>query len=201
MIGNHCLEVGRSHLMHKLGFKSERGYYSRILPHKWKLIVLDTTEMSGHSGFPEDSWQCQEAREFQEKFGDQEQMSSWNGGITIEQMRWLSLELEIAERHGERVIVASHHQVSKGAARATHLAWNHEGIRRVLLDSPAFCIALAGHDHIGGYVASPCGRHFITLEALLEAPEDSNAFGILRVFDDRLEIIGRGTVTDRVMRI
>jgi len=28
-------------------------YYSRELPSKWRLIVLDTTEMSGHSQYPQ----------------------------------------------------------------------------------------------------------------------------------------------------
>lgn len=41
-----------------------------VLPHRlacslgsgWRLIVLDTTEMSGHSGYPPDSEQCREAQ-------------------------------------------------------------------------------------------------------------------------------------------
>lgn len=35
--------------------KMPGSYYSRELPGKWRLLVLDTTEMSGHSQYPEAS--------------------------------------------------------------------------------------------------------------------------------------------------
>ena len=202
VIGNHCLEAGRSFLMQKLGFSSESAYYSIALPHRWKLIVLDTTEMSGHSGLPEDSWQCQEARTFQEMFKDQIQMSSWNGGITNRQMHWLKEQLNASKEAGEKVIIASHHQIAKGGARETHLAWNHKDIYDVVTGLDNFHLALAGHDHVGGYISSSSGtQHFITVEALLESPQESNAYGILRFFNDRIELVGEGTVTSRVMKI
>ena len=53
VIGNHCLTVPRNRLMDELNMPSS--YYSRELPGKWRLIVLDTTEMSGHSQYPEAS--------------------------------------------------------------------------------------------------------------------------------------------------
>lgn len=87
-----------------------------------------------------------------------------------------------------------------GAARATHLAWNHNEILEALLASPAVKLALAGHDHEGGY-ACVGGKHFITLEALLEAPADSNAWGVLHVHPDRLVVEGRGTVTSRELAL
>ena len=36
--------------------KMPGSYYAKELPGKWQLIVLDTTEMSGHSGMPEVSF-------------------------------------------------------------------------------------------------------------------------------------------------
>ena len=65
---------------------------------------------------------------------------------------------------------------------------------QVLLGSPAFRLALAGHDHLGGYALID-GRHFVTLEALLEAPH--NAYAVVNAFPDRLTIVGSGTVTSR----
>ena len=53
VIGNHCLTVPRKRLMDEL--KMPSSYYSRELPGKWRLIVLDTTEMSGHSQYSEAS--------------------------------------------------------------------------------------------------------------------------------------------------
>lgn len=54
-----------------------------------------------------------------------------------------------------------------GAARPTHMAWNCRELQGVLLGSPAFAVFFCGHDHMGGY-AEINGRHFITLEAMLE---------------------------------
>lgn len=58
-------------------------------------------------------------------------MSSWNGGITQRQLRWLRQELAAAEAAGERVLVASHHQLGQGGARATHMAWNWRKVQEV----------------------------------------------------------------------
>lgn len=62
---------------------------------------------------------------------DDPQMSSWNGGITQRQLRWLQHELAAADVAGERVLVASHHQLGHGAARATHMAWNWREVQQV----------------------------------------------------------------------
>ena len=62
---------------------------------------------------------------------DWPQMSSWNGGITRQQLEWLRGELAAAEAAGERVVVASHHQLGEGAARATHMAWNWREVQQV----------------------------------------------------------------------
>ena len=50
VLGNHCLTVPRQKMLHDLHMP--HSYYSRQLPCQWRLIALDTTELSGHSGFP-----------------------------------------------------------------------------------------------------------------------------------------------------
>ncbi len=67
---------------------------------------------------------------------------------------------------------------------------------QVLLASPALRLALAGHDHVGGYACID-GRHFVTVEALLEAPVDGNAYAMIHVHGDRIRIEGSGSVTSR----
>ncbi|GAB4817700.1 hypothetical protein N2152v2_004746 [Parachlorella kessleri] len=198
VLGNHCLSVPRQTVLRRLGIP-QSCYYSLPLPHSWRLVVLDTTEMSGHSGYPEGSKQQREAQAFLAAHPMSKadpQMSSWNGGVTRRQLAWLGDTVRQAEEAKERVIVASHHQVAPGAARATHLAWNYKDILQVLLSSPAVKLALAGHDHLGGYTNID-GKHFVTLEAMLEAPSGSNAYGVVQVLEDRVVIEGRGTVTSR----
>jgi len=182
----------------------EPGYSSVHLPHQWRLLGLDTTEMSGHADYPEGSWQWEEARKFEKArpMSDANpQMSSWNGGVSKRQLAWLQAELREAEASNQRVIVAAHHQFGLGAARSTHMAWNHEEIRAACLSSPSFRIALAGHDHIGGFASAGQVQHFVTLEAVLEAPTGSNAYGTLSVFPDRVEIRGEGVLSSRTLAV
>lgn len=76
----------------------------------------------------------------------------------------------------------------------------HAARMQVLLASPAFRIALAGHDHIGGYACIE-GRHFVTVDGLLEAKPDSNAFAALHVYSSRAVVAGFGTVQSRELAV
>ena len=60
VVGNHCLSVPRAALLSRLRLPAS--YYAAPLAPGWRLIVLDTTEMSGHSGYPPDSEQASAAR-------------------------------------------------------------------------------------------------------------------------------------------
>jgi hypothetical protein len=138
-------------------------------------------------------------------------------------MQWLASELRDAEKNGERVIVASHVPLSRTAARPGMAAWNCDEVSALLEASPAVALCVAGHDHPGRYgrtlvPASDAARrdgssekkvgggestysyktfgrvHYVTLEAMLEAPEDGNAFAALEVYDHEV-IVNAGGVT------
>lgn len=98
------------------------------------------------------------------------------------------------------MIVAAHHQVGQGAVRPTHAAWNSRDIQAALLGSPAFRLFLAGHDHMGGYACID-GRHFVTLEALVEAPQGGNSYAVVEVRPHEIRIAGAGTVTSRSLAV
>lgn len=53
-----------------------------------------------------------------------------------------------------------------------------------------------GHYHPGGYHCES-GKHFVTVEAILEAPQSEVAHAIVHVFEDRISIQGFGRVTSR----
>lgn len=50
VLGNHCLAIPRDRMLKDLHMPYS--YYSKQLPCAWKLIALDTTELSGHSQYP-----------------------------------------------------------------------------------------------------------------------------------------------------
>lgn len=205
VVGNHCLAVPREALLARLGIPAP-GYYTVPLPHAWRLVVLDTTELSAHSGHPAGSPEAEEAAAYwgAHPLSEAEpQMVAWNGGATRRQLAWLASTLQAAEAAGERVVVASHHPVggsAAGSARATHLAWNWREVEALLAASPAVRLALAGHDHVGGYGSLGGGTHFVTVQAILEAPsEEASAWAVLEVCADRIELRGGGSVPSRTL--
>ena len=124
-------------------------------------------------------------------------MQRYTGGLGSEQMRWLIRELEAARSSRRRLIVASHHCLARGACRETHRSWNGDEVATLLEDSGVVVLALAGHDHIGGF-AMRGGVAYVTVEAMLEAPAAGNAYALVVVHADRLVIDGCGTsVTSR----
>ena len=54
-----------------------------------------------------------------------------------------------------------------------------------------------GHDHAGGYARSG-GVHYVTVPGMVEAPE-KNAFAVVDVYDDRLDVRGFGSVPSRTL--
>ena len=198
--------------------------YSVLLRPGWRLVALDTTEMSGHAQDSSDSARAREAREYlkthpltegEEGSNSNPQMSPWNGGPGSQQVEWLRRELGKAAENKERVVVAGHHQVGPGeCVRRSHAAWNWREVSEVVsggrlkngkesdpsassFKTPAV-LYLAGHDHTGGY-ARAGGVHFLTLEAIVEAPSGSNAFAVLDFHEDKIVVRGFGSATSRVL--
>ena len=201
VLGNHCVKfIPRVGALTALGFpRADEGvaYYARALCAGWRLIVLDTTDLSTHGGWDEGSEQQTAALAYQKAHAGAERMQRWNGGVGTAQLAWLRSELAEARTSRCRVIVSSHHCLAPGACRETHRAWNGDEVCEVLHNSGLVALALAGHDHVGGY-ASVRGVAHVTLQAILEAPVDGNAFGVLSIHHDRIEICGYGTsVTSR----
>ena len=125
-----------------------------------------------------------------------------HSGCTSVQLAWLADVLDAAAAANERVVVAGHHQAGPGASvRRTHAAWNHAAIRAVLTrpGSPVV-LYLAGHDHEGGY-AEGGGVHWVTVEAMCEAPPGSNAYAVVTLGQDAVVVEGVGSVTSRVLKL
>ena len=199
VVGNHCLKhLPREYLLREL--RAPASYYAvDIVAGALRLIVLDTTDLSTHGGWAEGSDKLNEALAYMEAHSDEPQVLRYNGGVGREQLRWLRDELRRAEREDVRLIVASHHALAPGAARDTHRAWNGNQVAALLVASRAVLLCLAGHDHLGAFAVWH-GTPFVTLPAVLEAPPDGNAFALIRVWADRIEIDGCGTdVPSRVL--
>ncbi|GAX74983.1 hypothetical protein CEUSTIGMA_g2429.t1 [Chlamydomonas eustigma] len=196
VIGNHDLAFTTREHWFKTVKAPLKSYYSRSFAPGWRLVVLDTTDMSPHSGYPPGSPEAQEAAEYLKNHPqtDQDpQMTDWNGGVGQKQMSWLKSELAAAAAAGEKVITAGHHPIGEGSSRRTHTAWNWRELQDVLTSKQyTVKLHLSGHDHMGGY-SFVNGVHFVTMEAMLEAPPGSNAYAVACILPDSIEIKGVGS--------
>lgn len=81
------------------------------------------------------------------------------------------------------------------------LAWNFDKLLAIIRSHGSVVCFMAGHDHDGGYHCdNETGVHHVTFEGVIETPPDSNAFGTVSVYEDRMVLKGSGRIKDRVIQ-
>lgn len=199
VFGNHCFAVPRGELLERLGFpEGSSGYYSAVLGPGWRLLVLDTTDISLY-GHDKDAPAAAEAAAWLQShpLSSHPNAQPWNGGLSSRQLEWLKQQLAEAAAAGERTIVACHHPLAPGSAPDHYMSWSHEAVRDVLEAQPGVAVlVLTGHYHPGG-ASVVNGIHYVTMEGLLEAPPGSNSFALVDVYPNRISIRGQGCATSR----
>ena len=195
VIGNHCLDVSRDDLEQRLAIEP---FYT-FDAGDWRVIVLDTFQVSvlgvpaDHPGaVAAEAWLAAHPQ------GQFLNATRWNGAVGQAQRSWLAAELAAAEEAGERALVLGHGPLLPAASTDHHVAWDHAEVRAVLEASPATFAYFCGHDHAGGYATSG-GVHHLTVHGMLEAPPGSNAYAIVTLHPDRIEVDGFGEEPDRVL--
>lgn len=196
VVGNHCFSVPRGELLEELGLQAAHHASAR---HGWRFVALDTLDVST-CGRAKGSEQYDDAMRWLLQHLGALHANPWNGGVSEEQLDWLRAELAAAEEAQERVVVLGHLPLLAEAASPQHLLWEHASVREVLRQSPAVVAYLAGHDHGGGYAVDEGGVHHLTLPGMVEAPREENAWAIVEVYPQRLEVRGHGRVASRTLR-
>ena len=120
----------------------------------------------------------------------------WNAGISDRQMSWIADQLAAAEESGEDVILLGHYPIYPPS---DHALWSAEALSDLIADSPSALAYLCGHQHTGNY-AEKNGVHFVNFRGMVDT-EHQNAFAVLCVFDDRIEITGHGREPDRSLQL
>ena len=193
VIGNHCLELPLKLLRSRLQF--QQTYYS-FSKASYRFIVLHSMDVSIYSQ-PYDLQAYQQALLYLEQ---NPIVKKWSGGLGNVQTRWLTGELELAKHHKEKVIVFNHLPIHEDTTDIDHgILWNHKEIKSLFQQSGVVVAHFNGHYHKGGY-AYDNGIHYVTLEALVEAPEGKNAYGIVDIYSDCVVIKGYGSLTSRTLR-
>ena len=199
VLGNHDFPMPRGQVLEKLGL--EAAYYSFSYD-GWRFLVLDTVDVAMGGGWPEDSQNYRQARQWVEKLraeGMSEDETCSRCGVGERQKQWLTDTLREARERGERAIVFGHIPI----VAAPRCEWasfhNHEEIREVLESAGCVAAYFSGHDHKGGY-AHQEGIHHVRVEGMVEGP-DETAYATVGLFDDQLEINGVGRTPSRVLAL
>lgn len=152
----------------------------------WRFIVLNTNEVSSYTTMAKKK----EFAAMDKKISDEKRPTptSYNGGVGKKQMRWLKRELKKAGRCGMNVLLFSHHPLH-GVPGLNAL--NDVEIVELLSKFPGTVRgAIAGHHHDGAFAIQD-GIFFITVDGIVET-ENDNAFGVVTIYPDRLELEGYG---------
>jgi len=196
VLGNHDFsgsEGAVDKVLRKYGL--DRGYYSKRLG-GYRFITLDTNELGTlkHApGSPE--WTAGQALLDSMRDAGKVNGAPWNGGVGAPQLAWLDEELRQAEGAGERVIVFAHHPVfPSGPSNALN-----DVDMLDMLDSHGNVAAfINGHNHFGA-VGVRRGIPYLTIPGILES--DTDAHGIIDIFQDAIRIRGYGRVQDMEFEI
>uniref|UniRef100_A0A8D0EDS3 Manganese-dependent ADP-ribose/CDP-alcohol diphosphatase n=1 Tax=Salvator merianae TaxID=96440 RepID=A0A8D0EDS3_SALMN len=127
------------------------------------------------------------------------QFVQFNGGFSQDQLNWLDEVLTYADKHQERVVIAGHIPIHPDSTYMPCLAWNFEDALSVIHAHHSVVCVLTGHLHYGCYCLDAHGIHHLSLEGVIETPPESDAFGTIYVYNDRMELKGNGIVPDRIM--
>uniref|UniRef100_A0A0E0LQ02 Manganese-dependent ADP-ribose/CDP-alcohol diphosphatase n=1 Tax=Oryza punctata TaxID=4537 RepID=A0A0E0LQ02_ORYPU len=201
MFGNHCLyNLPRGKLVSllKMPTDSDRAYYDFSPCPEYRFVVLDAYDFSA-LGWPRDHPVTAEAFKFLEEKNPNSDKNSpdglvgvdrrfvmFNGGVGKEQLSWLNDVLQDASARRQNVIICSHLPMDPGSASFAALMWNYDEVMAIVRQYKCVKACFAGHDHKGGHSVDSHGIHHRTLEAALECPPGTSAFGHIEVYPDKL---------------
>ncbi|XP_061666341.1 manganese-dependent ADP-ribose/CDP-alcohol diphosphatase [Syngnathoides biaculeatus] len=127
----------------------------------------------------------------------EQRFTKFNGGFSQAQLDWLDSVLSSADKKREKVTIVSHLPVHPFSTTPTCLAWNFDKLLSIIQSHSSVVCFIAGHDHDGGYcLDKSTGVHHLTLKGVIETPPDSDAFGTVSVYEDRMVLNGVGRIPD-----
>ncbi|GEO06490.1 phosphatase [Adhaeribacter aerolatus] len=196
VIGNHDFEVAanqKSKVLPALKLKNE--YYS-FNKKNWKFILLNGNDISLIAN-TEGTANYKEAQVMLDKLKAAKAPNAqpWNGGLGQEQLNWLKDELASAQKKNQRVIVFCHFPLYP--EELPYNLWNASEVRNLIERYANVKAYLNGHVHKSQYF-SKNGVNYVTFKGMVEKEE--NAFAIVSVFEDHLEIQGYGKEVSRVLK-
>lgn len=199
--GNHCLSAGRDHLCKALGF-TDNAYYTFDVSSKWRLIVLDTVDISVDRDTTDPLQKI--ATDYIAQHPNDKNAQHWNGGLSSAQKLWLKSVLQKTRKEGKLAVVCGHIPIlmeDTFGPIPPNALWDFESVASIFDDFKDVVKAyFAGHYHQGGYVQKN-GIHYVIFESVLDSQHQDGSCGLVHLFDDGIEITGHGEMTSRHLPI
>ena len=195
-LGNHEFSVNDNEKDKILAKENLKKPYYSVVKKNWRFIILNGNDVSLHANRKE-SMEYKEAEDLLKKLKAEglPHAQTYNGAIGKDQLSWLRSELETAQKKKEKVILADHFPLHPDGA--TELLWNAKEVRTLIESFPNVFAFLNGHVHKSQYMLQN-GVHYVTFRGMVEL--DENAYAIIDVYDDRLEINGYGKEATRTLK-
>ena len=193
VIGNHDYSVDKKYykeVPHQLELK--KTYYS-FSKKNWQFIFLNGNEITLQS---HDQKIIKEAELLIEQLTQSNLPNKvdWNGAISDKQLKWLQKELKRADKNNRNVILFCHYPIYP---HGVHTLWNADKIIPILAEHNCIKAWINGHNHKGDYYYN--GKiHFLTMNGMVDT-EKENAYSILKLHDNKIEIKGFGRVKSRTL--
>ncbi|MGY5779481.1 metallophosphoesterase [Rhizobium sp. LEGMi135b] len=197
LLGNHDFAVAPEHLgsvSARVGMPS--AYYD--FDHSgYRFIALDGNEISVFAP-PEGDPRRQEAKVLMKRLGDSGATNGqrWNAAISDAQFDWLAAKLREAKAAGEKAVVMNHYPVFPDNP---HNALDSERMLSLLAEHDHIIAYLNGHNHAGNFGVSD-GTYFVNFKGMVDT-EDTSAYAIVAIYNDRLEVTGFGREDSRVLTL
>lgn len=195
VFGNHEFSVAdeeKSRIARKENLK--KPYYSFVRKN-WRFIIINGNDVSVYAHAKgSSSYKKAEDLLKQLKADGLPNAQAWNGAIGKEQLAWLEQELQRAQKKKQKVIIANHFPLYPDGA--SELLWNAKEARELIERYPNVVAYFNGHVHKSQYFPKN-GVHYISFRGMVEM--NANAFALVSVYNNRLEIKGYGEETSRTV--
>jgi Calcineurin-like phosphoesterase len=197
MLGNHDYEVATEYLGSILRTVGMPKAYYDFAGGGYRFIVLDGNDVSLFAPPPDDPRrELAQSRLSALKAKGAANAAPWNGSLSDEQFAWLEQTLKKAKTAGEKVMVLGHYPIYP--AHELNM-WDCERIVDLLTASDSFVAYLNGHNHDGNFGAID-RRYFVNFKGMVDTPA-TNAYAVVEIHDERVEIRGFGREQNRSLQI
>lgn len=197
LLGNHDYSIAPEHLTSQPGLLGLAEAHYDYTEGGIRFVVLDGNDVSLFAppqGDPR--WQVAQDRINRLAAQGAENANPWNGSLGDKQFAWLGGVLGDARARGQRVIVLNHYPVFPANP---HNMWDSDRITALLEGQPHVVAYFCGHNHAGNY-GEAAGLHYVNFHGMVDTPAE-NAYAIVELAGDRLDIRGFGREPNRSLRL